>query len=133
MVQLYKVTKTDERLVADYIVPGVSADQVQVSSVAARYEDFEGQKKGHTFTVKIAAANRGSFGVFKDLNNATLKDTQGVPFEFDIGSLSWNVANGILRVSVPRKAEFAGKTITADASADIFGEVTAENSVTAAK
>ncbi|MFA6089873.1 MAG: hypothetical protein WC755_08500, partial [Candidatus Woesearchaeota archaeon] len=82
---------------------------------------------------KIAAANRGSFGVFKELNAETLKDVQNVPFEFDINSLSWNVSNGILRVSIPRKAEFVGKTVVADTSAEIFGEVLPENSVTATK
>jgi len=133
MITIYKVTKTDERLFADYVVPGVSADQILVTSVAARYEDFEGVKKGSTFTVKIAAANRGSFGVFKELNAETLKDVQNVPFEFDINSLSWNVSNGILRVSIPRKAEFVGKTVVADTSAEIFGEVLPENSVTATK
>lgn len=131
MINLYKVTKTDERLIADYVVPGVSADQVKVTAVTSRYEDFEGRKKGHNFTVKVAAADRGAFGIYGVLNAATLKDTVEVPFEFDIASLSWSVKDGILRVTVPRKAEFAGLVVEKTADDSIFGEVPADKSVTA--
>ena len=133
MIKLYKVTKTDERMLADYLVPGVTAEQVKVTSVTSRYEDFNGVKKGHTFTVKVDTAERGAFGIFKDLNAATLKDTQDVPFEFDIASLSWNVANGVLRVAIPRKAEFAGKAVLVANKDDIFGEIPADAGVNAAE
>jgi hypothetical protein len=79
------------------------------------------------------AAERGAFGIFKDLNAATLKDTQDVPFEFDIASLSWNVANGVLRVAIPRKAEFAGKAVLVANKDDIVGEIPADAGVNAAE
>ena len=119
---------SDERFVCDIIAPGFGKDGITVKyakvdggdkikiTVAGKYarnKNADGtviprlgfEKLVEDFSVNIAGEN-GNFGY-----NINTKD-------YDLDNLTWSMANGVIRVSVPKTELAKGATVNASDNAD---------------
>jgi HSP20 family molecular chaperone IbpA len=106
---MYITSKTDERVVYDFAMPGVEDKNIGIC-VREKSWTEDGVTKGRDFTVKVAGKPADTFGFNKEVVTK-FKETVDVSVEFEIEKLSWNYRNGVLRVSIPRAAFSVGSTV----------------------
>lgn len=106
-----KTSKTDERFIADIMIPGVPEEAVSVTVRSNVWDGFSGNRCGHDFTVKVRADRLPDTFCGNKYVTTKLTETFEVDIEFDLDKIEWTYKDGVVRVSVP-KAEFAiGKTV----------------------
>lgn len=106
---MYVKSKTDERVIYDFAMPGVEDKNIGIF-VRPKSWTENGVTKGRDFTVKVRGKPADKFGFNKEVVTK-YDETVEVSVEFEIEKLSWNYRNGVLRVSIPR-AEFSiGNTV----------------------
>lgn len=106
------ISKTDERFIADFVLPGLDASAVSVTVRPERWTDYDGKTKGHDFTVKVRGTVADGFGANK-LLRTDLKETVAIPMEFDPKTVAWNYKSGVLRVYALREAFSVGTVVQA--------------------
>ena len=99
-----KVTKTDERMIIDVCVAGYKKSDLKIK---CKVDD----DKNKTLVIDAKATSSDEkFGVYKDLSG--FRDEVAVNDKvFDIDALTADIVDGILRISIPKKADFVSKVI----------------------
>jgi HSP20 family molecular chaperone IbpA len=101
------ITKTDDRMIVDFVLPGVPKEALALQVRKEAWNGARGQK-GHDFILKVrnpAADDAELFG-YDVLVCRKLTQTVSVDVEFDITKIHWTFKDGVVRVSIP-KADFA--------------------------
>ena len=99
-----KVSRTDERMIIDVNVAGYKKSDVKIK---CKVDD----DKNKTLVIDVKSTSSDEkFGVYKDL--CGFKDEVPVNKDiFDLDNISADVVDGVLRISIPKKAEFVSKVI----------------------
>ena len=106
-----RVTRTDERMIIDANVAGYAKENVKIKT---KIDDA----KNISIVIDVKATSSDEkFGVYKDLSG--FKDEIPVNKDiFDIDATKADIVDGILRISIPKKAEFVSKVLKDFAPSD---------------
>jgi HSP20 family molecular chaperone IbpA len=113
MVEVYE-SNTESRKIIDLAIPGFAKEDVKVSTAVQNGgEDFVIKVKG-TYSRPLGATGKKvplfAFDKVVD-QNFSWKVTYDTGLDYDFYNLTWDLKNGVLRISVPKTPEAIGNEV----------------------
>lgn len=132
MKDVYK-SVTDERLILDVVMPGFNKDTVTVKTARVNGGEafkvtVEGKYAGRTNKSgdaiprvafeKYVQDAKFVFSDDTDFGDELFRSHTFNSADYDLDKLVWDAKDGVIRISIPKTALAAGKTVKASANAD---------------